>query len=179
MANAQALGTAKTHLRPDERIVWSGRPAVRGLYPTLGLTLAGGGVLAVGFLVMGFVHLVTGIVVAIVGAALAIGGAGQAIQGGLDLIATTYVLTDQRVLSVRSLVSTTTSSIPLERVSKLQLRQDVLSHAMGLWNAHVSAYGQAGTQLRFLWLKDGPEALGHIQDKMQETTRLAWLIRGD
>lgn len=167
------------HLRSDEQVAWWGRPSRLGLAPALVFFLVGVG-LGVPSLVL-FLAEPSGAlgVVPLVGGSIALGALGRGADQAQAVLFTTYVLTDQRVVSVRSLVTTTTNSVPLDRVSAIERSHGVVEHLVDLASVTVSAYGSAGTSIRVPALEDADRLVGALAEHTVATATPRWLLRGD
>lgn len=167
------------HLRPDEEVAWWGKPSPLGLTPSLVLFLAG---LAVGVpSLLLFLAEPSGplAVAPLVGASIALGALGGAADRAQAVLFTTYVLTDERVVSVRKLVTTTTNSVPLDQVSAIQRSHGVVEHLVDLASVKVSAYGIAGTSIQAPGLAEADRFVEALAARTVATATPRWLLRGD
>jgi uncharacterized membrane protein YdbT with pleckstrin-like domain len=167
------------HLRPDETVHWWGKPSPLGLLGTLVPAIVGVaiGLPALYLFVTGTSELAS--VVALIGGIAAVAALGQATDRFMAVMFTTYVVTDQRVVSIRSLLSTTTSSVPLDRVSAIEQRHGIVDHVLGLDDVKVSAYGKAGTTIGVPALADATPLRTELAQLTVQTATPRWLLRGD
>lgn len=171
---------AARHLREGERVLWWGRPSLRGLLAAAPLALAPVALVAAG------VWLVASRGAASPGAFALF--AAFALFGGLlrrtglravHILTSAYVITESRLVAVRSLVETTVESVPFERVSRVSWSQGPVERALRLQTLEVSAYGARGARVLLPALASEDSALAEASAGMLRGANAAWLLRSD
>lgn len=167
-----------SHVRPDERVLWSARPSLVGLLPVFGYAFAGvAGIVVAGY--FGFEE-PGAIVTGSAGALLAVGGVlVETARRFVRLRFTTFVVTDQRFYAITSFLETNVRSIPLERATAVTIAQGFWGTLLGLWRARVGTYGENNARaLDIPAIRDGEGLLREVGAGMRRGANVGWL-RGD
>jgi uncharacterized membrane protein YdbT with pleckstrin-like domain len=143
-------------LRPDERVLYEGRPSWRALTPFY----------AIGIGIAVAVIVVLGVLADEMGTAIAIG----VIIAGLTLligwarrIGTRYLLTTQRLRIARGIVRKNVQETRLERVQNVNYKQGVLDRIFGVGTVDFDTAGTDDSEFRFEWI-NSPESVVRAVD---------------
>lgn len=166
-----------SHVRADERVLWSARPSLIGLVPVLGYGVAGiAGLAAMSY--FGFedpgslIRGTAGLIVAVGGVLV------ETARRFVRLRFTTFVVTDQRFYAITSFLETNVRSIPLARATAVTLRQGIAGRIFGFWHARVATYGEGARGLDIPAIRDGEGLLREVSAGMRRGANVGWL-RGD
>lgn len=140
---------AGTDLRPDERVVYEGRPSWRALFSfyVLGLIVAAGVFAIVGLLV-GSPALGVALGVVIAG--------GTLLVGYLRRLFTRYRITDQRLRISRGIVRRRVQETRLDRVQNVNFEQGLLDRMLNVGSVDFDTAGTDDSEFVFEWV-NGPE----------------------
>jgi uncharacterized membrane protein YdbT with pleckstrin-like domain len=143
-------------LRPDERVLYEGRPSWRALTPFY----------AIGIGIAVAVIVVLGVLADEMGTAIAIG----VVIAGLTLligwarrIGTRYLLTTQRLRIARGIVRKNVQETRLERVQNVNYKQGVLDRIFGVGTVDFDTAGTDDSEFRFEWI-NSPESVVRAVD---------------
>jgi hypothetical protein len=169
----------REHVREDEQIEWWTKPPLRGV-----LAAVGPGIVAAAFGLPALWLYVTGTSNAAGGLAVLLGivatsALTPAIQRVRGILFTTYVLTDERLVSVEKLVTARTNSVPLDQVSQIRQSHGAVTGWLGLADVQASAYGEAGATIRVPGLPEPGAFRTALAQLTVATATPRWLLRGD
>ena len=149
-------------LRPDERVLYEGRPSWRALTPfyAIGIGIAVAVIVVLGFLAdeMG-TAIAIGVIIA--GLTLLIGWARR--------IGTRYLLTTQRLRIARGIVRKNVQETRLERVQNVNYKQGVLDRIFGVGTVDFDTAGTDDSEFRFEWI-NAPESVVRAVDEATHAT---------
>lgn len=168
----------QAHLRPGEEALWWARPSLVGLVPILSSAVVTAALLLVsehfgirepGSLLEGTPALV-----------LALGGLFvETVRRFLRLRYTSFVLTRDRVYVVTTVFTADVRSVPLSRLSVVDVRQGPFGRALGYWSATLSTYGSEERAVRMPAIRDGPGLLREAGAGLRRGANASWLMHGD
>jgi uncharacterized membrane protein YdbT with pleckstrin-like domain len=147
-------------LHPDERVVFEGHPSWRAL-----LTFYIGGV-AGALAIAVVVALVSGIVLAIVVGAVLV--AGVLLVGFVKRMATTYMVSTQRLYIRRGVLAKREQQTRIDRVQNVNTEQGLLQRVLRVGTVDFDTAGSDDSEFRFVGIAAPGDVVGAVDRAQRE-----------